>query len=180
MSAARVAVVLAAVAVVLSGAAYFRAQPPAPSADMKPAVPAVPAPPADSEHAGYTPGLGEIMTLQQMRHAKLAVAGANSNWALADYELDELNEGFDDIVTFHPTHKDIKQPLTEMVPGFMKASIDDLREAIKAKDAAKFNTAFDAVTTGCNGCHQAADFGFNVVIKPATAPYPNQQFTPAK
>ena len=171
MSAGRVAVVLAAVAVVLSGAAFLRGQTAAPPAEKAGA-------PVENEHAGYAPGLGEIMTFQQMRHAKLAIAGANSNWTLADYELDELNEGFDDIVTYHPTHKDIKQPLTEMVPGFMKASIDALREAIKAKDAAKFNTAFDEVTAGCNGCHQAADFGFNVVIKPATAPYPNQQFAP--
>jgi hypothetical protein len=43
----------------------------------------------------YTPGLGEIMSLQQMRHAKLWFAGQAENWELADYEIDELGEGFD-------------------------------------------------------------------------------------
>src|SRR5215471_18604761 len=43
----------------------------------------------------YTPGLGEIMTFQQMRHVKLWLAGQAGNWPLASYELDELNEGFD-------------------------------------------------------------------------------------
>jgi hypothetical protein len=36
------------------------------------------------------PGLGEIMTLNQMRHAKLWRAGEAQNWSLAAYELDEL------------------------------------------------------------------------------------------
>src|SRR5690348_11915037 len=54
----------------------------------------------------YVPGLGEIMSLQQMRHTKLWLAGAAKNWKLADYELDELGEGFDDAVKMHPTHKD--------------------------------------------------------------------------
>jgi hypothetical protein len=31
----------------------------------------------------YTPGLGEIMTLTQMRHAKLWFAGQAGNWSLA-------------------------------------------------------------------------------------------------
>ena len=176
MSAARIAVVLSAVAVVLSAASYFRAPPAAPPAPPPPAAEK----PAAAEPAGYVPGLGEIMTLQQMRHAKLSVAGANANWGLADYELEELGEGFDDIVTFHPTHKDIKQPLTEMVPAFTKAPVEALKAAIEAKDVAKFNTAFDQLTAGCNGCHQAASFGFNVVIKPTAAPMPNQQFAPAQ
>ena len=52
----------------------------------------------------FTPGLGEIMTLTQMRHAKLWFAGQGANWPLARYELDELNEGLEDAATFHPTH----------------------------------------------------------------------------
>src|SRR5262249_32601960 len=51
----------------------------------------------------YTPGLGEIMTLTQMRHSKLWFAGEAANWPLASYELDELHEGMDDAATFHPT-----------------------------------------------------------------------------
>src|ERR1700722_13760816 len=45
----------------------------------------------------YQPGLGEIMALQQMRHIKLWFAGRAGNWPLADYEVGELQEGFDDV-----------------------------------------------------------------------------------
>lgn len=127
---------------------------------------------------GNGPGLGEIMTFQQMRHAKLGIAGSLGNWALADYEVDELGEGFDDVVKFHPTHKGVKQPLTQLVPAFTKAAIDDLRRAVKEKDADKFNAAYDELTAGCNGCHQAADFGFNVVVRPSAPPVTNQDFAP--
>src|SRR5580658_3550722 len=48
-------------------------------------------------NASMVPGLGEIMTLQQLRHIKLWFAGRAGNWPLADYEIDELNEGFEDV-----------------------------------------------------------------------------------
>ena len=44
------------------------------------------------------------MTLQQMRHTKLWLAGEAQNWDLAAYEIDELGEGFDDVIQYHPTH----------------------------------------------------------------------------
>src|ERR1700689_1447087 len=47
--------------------------------------------------AGGVPGLGEIMTPQQLRPIKLWFAGRAGNWPLADYEVDELNEGFEDV-----------------------------------------------------------------------------------
>ena len=53
----------------------------------------------------FNPGLGEIMSLTAMRHAKIWFAGQAENWALATYELDELKEGFEDAELFHPTHK---------------------------------------------------------------------------
>jgi len=52
--------------------------------------------PAPAAEAAAQPGLGEIMTLQQLRHIKLWFAGRAGNWALADYEIGELKEGFDD------------------------------------------------------------------------------------
>lgn len=134
--------------------------------------------PVEEQHDAYIPGLGEIMTATQMRHAKLALAGSLGNWPLADYELDEIDEGFQDALKYHPTHKDVKQPLTELLPAFVKTPLEDLRAAVKEKDPAKFNTAFDELSTGCNGCHQAVDFGFNVVIRPTVPPVPNQDFAP--
>src|ERR1700692_621005 len=68
--------------------------PPTHGAHAQPAA----AKPAEAAKEPYAPGLGEIMTLTQMRHLKLWLAGAAKNWELADYELDELKEGFDDAI----------------------------------------------------------------------------------
>jgi hypothetical protein len=127
----------------------------------------------------YTPGLGEIMTFQQMRHVKLWLAGQAGNWPLASYELDELNEGFDDVAMYHPTHKDAELPIPQLIDKMIKAPVGQLDEAIKAKDQDRFAKAFDQLTEGCNGCHQATKFGFNVVTRPTGNPYTNQVFEPA-
>lgn len=128
----------------------------------------------------FVPGLGEIMSLQQMRHVKLWFAGQAGNWKLASYELDELAEGFDDIVKFHPTHKDSPVILKDVVPRMVSPSVDALRGAIQKQDSAAFNTAYDQLTEAFNGCHVATNFEFNRVQRPASNPYPNQVFDPPK
>jgi hypothetical protein len=129
---------------------------------------------------GYEPGLGELMSLNQMRHAKLWFAGQARNWELADYELDELEEGFADVVELHPTHKNGPLPVSELVPKIMNEPLKQLRAAIQARDSESFARAFDAVTAGCNSCHQATNFGFNVVRRPAGPSwFSNQDFVPA-
>lgn len=127
----------------------------------------------------YVPGLGELMSLQQMRHVKLWLAGESSNWELADYEVDELGEGFDDIVKYHPTHKNSPVAPKDAIPRMISQPLSDVRTAIRHKDAAAFVGAYDALTTGCNSCHQATNFGFNRVQRPQSNPYPNQVFAPA-
>lgn len=126
----------------------------------------------------FTPGLGEIMTLTQMRHAKLWLAGQAGNWPLAAYELDELHEGMQDAATFHPTHKDASLPIPALIDKIMTDPLLQLEKAISARDASGFTQAFDTLTDACNSCHQATDFGFNVVTRPNANPYANQVFAP--
>ena len=125
----------------------------------------------------YAPGLGEIMTLTQMRHAKLWLAGQVENWPLASYELDELEEGFDDAVEYHPTHKDSRVLIKDVLPAMTAAPIQALRSAVEDKDSTRFAQAFDALTAACNSCHQATDFGFNVVVRPSGNTFRNQDFS---
>jgi hypothetical protein len=123
------------------------------------------------------PGLGEIMTLNQMRHAKLWRAGEAQNWSLAAYELDELQEGFDDVVKFHPTHKDAPLPLSGLVPKIMAEPMQQVRHAVESRDHEAFVAAYDGLTKACNSCHQASNFGFNVVKRPSDASwFSNQDF----
>ena len=126
----------------------------------------------------FTPGLGEIMTLQQMRHLKLWYAGQAGNWPLADYELDELKEGFEDIVKYYPT-------LDGAPTGTMAAAVTDgevaaLNKAIAAKDRKQFTAGFDKLTAACNACHQSAKHAFIIVQRPSGNPYANQAFVPAR
>ena len=128
------------------------------------------------EASAYAPGLGEIMTLTQMRHAKLYFAGEAANWPLASYETDELEEGFHDAVAFHPTHTDAPLALSATLPEMVDAPIAALRAAVAARDKAQFERAFDALTAGCNACHRALQFGFNVVQRPTANAFSNQDF----
>ncbi|HEX4996802.1 MAG TPA: hypothetical protein VFY29_01165 [Terriglobia bacterium] len=118
------------------------------------------------------------MTLQQMRHTKLWLAGKAGNWPLAGYELDELGEGFDDVVKFHPTHEGSPVDPKDAIPRIITSPLADVRDAVEKKDAAAFAKAYDALTAGCNNCHEATNFGFNVVQRPDANPYPNQNFEP--
>jgi hypothetical protein len=71
---------------------------------------------SNAEREAYTPGLGEIMTLQQMRHTKLWLAGEAGNWDLAAYEIKELGEGFDDVIKFHPSHEESPVAPKDAIP----------------------------------------------------------------
>jgi hypothetical protein len=124
----------------------------------------------------YVPGLGEIMSLTQMRHMKLWFAGQAGNWELAAYETDELAEGLADVVRFHPTLGASPVPLSQLVPDFTAGPLEALRSAIDHRDLTRFTAAYDSLTRGCNDCHRAVEFSFNVIQRPVENPYSNQRF----
>ena len=125
----------------------------------------------------YTPGLGEIMGYLQVRHAKLWFAGAKENWQLADYELDELQEGLEDITKFHPTHEKVPMATDKAIRQFMDQPLRQLRDAIAQKSGTAFSTAFENTTASCNACHQQCNFGFIRLQNPELPlPYSNQDY----
>ena len=119
----------------------------------------------------YQPSLAEIMALQQMRHIKLWFAGHAGNWPLADYEIGELSDGFDDVSTM--LGGDI---VKEHVGGPLAA----LQKAVDGKNSAAFAAAFDSLSAGCNACHHALDHAFIAIARPTVLPYSDQVFTPQK
>jgi len=140
------------------------------NAQEKPAPAAAPQAVNEPDQA-MQPGLGEIMALQQMRHIKLWFAGDASNWPLADYEIGELNEGFDDV------NKLLGGDTVEKAVG---AQIAALQKAVDGKDRAAFTAAFDKLTAGCNSCHHTLDHAFIVIQRPTALPYSNQSFAVPK
>jgi len=120
----------------------------------------------------YKPGLGEFMSGIQVHHAKLWFAGINSNWKLADFEINEIKESVDDIQKFNTDRPEVKSI------GMINLAIEGISEAIKKQDAQLFKRNFGVLTNTCNNCHNATDHGFNVIVIPTTPPVSNQQFKP--
>jgi hypothetical protein len=132
---------------------------------------------SDAKEA-YSPGLGEVMGLQQMRHSKLWFAGTSRNWDLAGYELDELKEGFEDAAKLFPKVNDVS--VAQVVDGIDNNEIAELGRAVEARDRARFTGAFDKLTAACNACHRSTKHTFIVIQRPTALPYTNQAFTPAR
>ena len=127
---------------------------------------------APTEH--YVAGLGEIMAETQMRHAKLWLAGNAGNWGLADYELGEIEEGFENVTKFHPVLNDL--PLATLLNSITRKPLTSVRNAIESKDKQHFNNAFIELTAACNSCHTAANRKFIVITTPSVSPVSNQQY----
>jgi hypothetical protein len=128
---------------------------------------------------GYDTGLGEFITATQMRHSKLWFAGQARNWALAAYELDEIKEGFEDIKKFHPTHEGSPVLIKAILPKLTAVPLARLQVAIESQNLEEFNESFHALTESCNACHQTENYGYNVITRPTSNPYTNQNFSSA-
>jgi hypothetical protein len=124
----------------------------------------------------YAPRLGDLMTLQQIRHAKLWFAVAANNWPLADHELSGLKDGFSDIAQLYPTIEGVA--VAGAVAALSERELADLGKAIQAQDRIRFVAAFDQLTAACNACHQTARHGFIVIQQPISPPFNNQSFAP--
>lgn len=136
---------------------------------------------ADERLAGtspepYAPSLAFVMELTQLSHFKLWLAGKVRNWALADYELGQMAANLQDARRLFPN-----TPKADT--SAMAQPEEDIRNAIKAKDGARFDRAFAKFTSACNGCHQAVGLGFIDMREPMrspimTSPFSNQSFEP--
>lgn len=122
-----------------------------------------------AEEAEALPHLSEIMVEQQMRHIKLWFAGDAGNWPLADYEIDQLKDGFDDVA------KLLGGDLAQQHVG---GAISQLEKAIDSRDHDAFASAFDRLSAGCNACHHTLGHAFIVIQRPVPLPYSDQNFSP--
>jgi hypothetical protein len=122
----------------------------------------------------WQPGLGEYMVGIQRHHAALFLAGQAGNWELASFELKELEEGFQDARDFQPLHEkvDVKSLLDSILPPVMKP----LHESIEKADKQLFAKGFEALSSACNGCHQAANVPVIEIVEPTGMPTVNQRY----
>ncbi len=122
------------------------------------------------EKEKYKPGLGELMAVIQLHHAKLWYAGINNNWKLSAFEVDEIKEiitAAQELETDRPEIKDLPM---------IFPSIDSITNSIHSKDPVSFKKNFLSLTNTCNACHKANHFEFNSITVPSAAPVSNQDF----
>jgi hypothetical protein len=140
---------------------------------------APPPPPANTGPVPYVMGMGDLMnTLIQPRHAKLGLAGRAENWALANYALSQLRQGFAGIVKAVPKFRGM--PVGDLVDLALTQPLKAVEAAIKEQDAQKFAAAYDQVTQGCNACHMELDHPYVVIKTPDAAAFPDQDFSPRR
>jgi hypothetical protein len=126
----------------------------------------------DSVKTDLTPGLGEFMNTVQLHHAKLWFAGTKKNWKLANYEIGELRETFEQAKKVETTRPEVKS-----IP-IIYPPLDSLQNSIDTKDLAAFKKNFKFLTNTCNTCHTDNHYEFNVIKIPSAPPVTNQEFKP--
>jgi hypothetical protein len=122
------------------------------------------------EVKSYKPGFGEFMSNVQIHHAKLWFAGKNQNWKLAEFEINEIKETFDDLKIYQSEREE-----TKLIP-MISVALDSVSSSIEQKDLKLFKNSFVLLTNTCNDCHLAAHFEFNKIKIPETPPFSNQVF----
>jgi hypothetical protein len=118
----------------------------------------------------YKPGFGEFMSYVQIHHAKLWFAGANQNWKLAEFEIQEIKESLEDIRKFQ-----FEREETKTLP-IIFSPLDSVQSAIDKKDLKSFKQSYTLLTSTCNTCHKAVNNEFNKIKIPDNPPFSNQSF----
>jgi hypothetical protein len=138
-------------------------------------VNSAPTAPAANPTPDYHPSLGDLMTMAiQPRHTKLGLSGQGRNWPYAQYELSELRNAFARVARTIPIYRSID--MTAVIGALTTEPLNAVEQAIRARDARKFNLAYAQLTIACNACHLSQDHAPVVIRVPTTNPYPDQVF----
>lgn len=115
--------------------------------------------------AKIQPGLGTVMIEYGNRYTNIYYAAKGGNWDLAAYQLKEALE-------IQEVGEATRPKRAAALKAFETAYLRKLADAIKAKDFAVFEKAFNAGVKGCNGCHAGQGFPFIQYELPAAPPAP--------
>ncbi|HXQ11963.1 MAG TPA: hypothetical protein VN805_13290 [Caulobacteraceae bacterium] len=128
--------------------------------------------------AADQPGLGDLMNASlQTHHAKLWFAGHADNWALAAFEVKEMKETTALMENVFPMWHNLNVGVMVTV---LDSSLNELDQAIAAKDPVKFDDAYHDLTNACNACHTAANQAEIKIVDPipqGAGSFADQDFT---
>lgn len=118
----------------------------------------------------YKPGFGEFMSNIQMHHIKLWFAGKNENWKLADFEINEIKENFEDISQYCTD-----RPESKLV-GMIQQPLENVDSAIQKRDLAQFKNSYKMLTNTCVSCHRTTKHKFIKIQIPDKNIFSDQVF----
>lgn len=129
---------------------------------------------ADEHYSEDTIPLIYHMSFMQRYATKLYFSGMEENWELADiyaHEIEELSE-----TIIEGNHMDDDIDVSGLLKTMLPPQIEQIEEAIDAKDRVMFETNYETMIQTCNQCHEAANYGAVKVTVPATNPF-SQDFS---
>ena len=110
-------------------------------------------------------GLDVAMVEMGYRYEELYWAGADANWAYADYQLKKMRLTLENALVRRPKRRASAEEL------FM-SSLDEMKRAVAGKEREGFAEAFAGLTAACNSCHVAEGVPTFHVERSADRPSP--------
>jgi hypothetical protein len=137
-------------------------------------VPSAPHHHHEDEHVELAVLMGHLQRFAD----KLHFSGANQNWQLASFYLEELEEAGEEIekAKIMEDGKDVSALIGQMLLPQLKA----VEKAVEEKSMTKFQETYQTMVKSCNDCHTATNHGFIRITVPTDPTYRNQDFKPAK
>jgi len=108
---------------------------------------------------GIVPDQSHAMKDVAYHYANLWFAGQKANWSLAEFYWSETRSHLHWAVRIIPVRKDPQGNeirLTEILDPIDKTALQQVGDAIKAKDSAKFVEAYKQMLDSCYACHLAS------------------------
>ena len=94
------------------------------------------------------------------RFELLGEAADAGRWELAEFELQELEEVFEELGLAAVPEESRDVDLQGIREAFIETNPPELASAIERRDAAAFAEAFERAALTCNGCHKASSHPF--------------------
>ncbi|MBR9977432.1 MAG: hypothetical protein KFH87_05035 [Bacteroidetes bacterium] len=103
-------------------------------------------------------GFDATMMSVSHKYQELYWAGQDKNWDYAAYQIEEMREEIERGIERRPERAESAQMIFP--------ALDQMEEAITARDAALFDQRFTGLTATCNTCHRQEDMAFIAVAPP--------------
>lgn len=132
---------------------------------------------------GMAPDQSHAMKDVAYHFGNLWFAGQKTNWPLAEFYWSETRSHLRWAVRIIPVRKDPhgnEIHLTDILDAIDKTSLQQVGDAIKAKDGVKFSDAYKQMLDGCYSCHVASGKPFLRLQVPQEPEVPIIKFEPAQ